>query len=234
MNPKNSPGSDVVARAVWSAGQSDESVHSLVHRVLQAREEHYEQAVDLGCGKGDAAIALRRLYAKYKGVDVVPYPDFPRHLDLSFVQADLEELPLPLEDASADLVVSVETIEHLENPRAFVREMVRIARPGGRIVLTTPNQLSLTSKLHLVFRNQFHAFQEAPGLYPSHISALVEEDLKRIARESGLTEIEVHFTNCGRIPFTRRRWPSVLGARGRWFSDNILLTARRPLQMEPT
>ncbi len=72
------------------------------------------------------------------------------------------------------------------------------------------------------------AFQEAPGLYPSHITALVEDDLRRMARECGLVDIEVHFTDSGRIPFTAHKWPLMLGARGRIFSDNVWLTAKRP------
>ena len=72
-----------------------------------------------------------------------------------------------LPDGCADAVVAVETIEHVENPRAFVRELTRLARPGGLVVVTTPNQLSLLSLLTLVTKGQFNAFEEAPGLYPA-------------------------------------------------------------------
>jgi 2-polyprenyl-3-methyl-5-hydroxy-6-metoxy-1,4-benzoquinol methylase len=120
----------------------------------------------------------------------------------------------------------VETIEHLENPRAFVRELARLAKPGGTVLVTTPNQLSLLSKLTLLTRNQFNAFQEAPGLYPAHITALLEVDLRRIARETGLEGVEVHYSGFGRIPFTARHWPRPL--QGRAFSDNVALLARRP------
>jgi 2-polyprenyl-3-methyl-5-hydroxy-6-metoxy-1,4-benzoquinol methylase len=40
-------------------------------------------------------------------------------------------LPIPLADAVADLVVCVETIEHLGNPRALTLELTRLAKPGG-------------------------------------------------------------------------------------------------------
>lgn len=46
---------------------------------------------------------------------------------------------LPAEDGAFDVAVSVDVQEHLENPGAFLRELVRITRPGGHVVVTTPN-----------------------------------------------------------------------------------------------
>jgi 2-polyprenyl-3-methyl-5-hydroxy-6-metoxy-1,4-benzoquinol methylase len=46
-------------------------------------------------------------------------------------------------DDYADVVASVETIEHLENPRAFMRQLARVVKPGGVVIVSTPNQLSL-------------------------------------------------------------------------------------------
>lgn len=46
---------------------------------------------------------------------------------------------LPAEDGAFDVVVSVDVQEHLEDPGAFLREVVRITRPGGHVVVTTPN-----------------------------------------------------------------------------------------------
>ena len=106
--------------------------------------------------------------------------------------ADLNA-PIPLEDGGADAVVSVETIEHLENPRAFMRELVRLVRPAGWSWSRPPNQLSLLSKLTLVIKNRFNAFTDAD--YPAHITALLESDLRRVATECGLDELETAFTN---------------------------------------
>ena len=162
------------------------------------------------------------------GCDVVSYEAFPHSRTTHYREVDLNKAPYPIDSASASVVVSVETIEHVENPRLLVREMARIARPGGLVVVTTPNQLSLTSKIHLVVKNEFLAFKEAPGLYPAHITALVEKDLWRIARECGLVDIRFRYTNHGRIPLTGASWPSRFGARGRWFSDNVVMVATRP------
>jgi glycosyltransferase involved in cell wall biosynthesis/2-polyprenyl-3-methyl-5-hydroxy-6-metoxy-1,4-benzoquinol methylase len=219
---------DVGARAALSEGRSSAPIISAVARALASRRPACGRIVDLGCGGGDVARQLSGTYRDYVGCDVVRYDGFPESDSIRFRAVDLNVTPYPLDSASTDVVVSVETIEHLENPRALVREMARIVRPGGWVVLTTPNQLSLVSKASLVGRNQFHAFQQAPGLYPAHITALVELDLRRIAGECGLVDVDVHYTDHGRVPFTTTHWPRRLGMKGQMFSDNVVLIARRP------
>ena len=85
---------------------------------------------------------------------------------MTFLRADLDGARLPLDDESVDVAAAVEVIEHLENPRAFVRELARITRPGGWVVVTTPNQLSALSLLTLLVKGRFSAFQERD--YPAH------------------------------------------------------------------
>ncbi|MGA9725745.1 MAG: methyltransferase domain-containing protein, partial [Candidatus Binatus sp.] len=162
--------------------------------------------------------------ARYVGADIARYEEYPS--DAEFHRVNLDCLPTPLGDGFADVVVAVETIEHLENPRALMREMVRLCCPAGRMVVTTPSQLSLATKASLLVKNQFLAFQEAPGLYPTHITALLEIDLIRIARECGLVDCAIFYSDNGRIPLTAAHWPGAFV--GRAFSDNLALLARRP------
>jgi hypothetical protein len=88
------------------------------------------------------------------------------------------------------------------------------------------------SKLSLVVKNEFVHFQERTGLYPGHISALLEIDLVRIYREVGLEGIRVRYSGAGRIPLSAAAWPGMLAARhgfrGRAFSDNVLVVGRKP------
>jgi len=58
-----------------------------------------------------------------------------------YVQADLQSLPF--RNDSFDIVVSCETLEHLEHPERGIRELVRISRNRGEFVLTTPNYFNL-------------------------------------------------------------------------------------------
>ena len=110
----------------------------------------------------------------------------------------------------------------IENPRAFMRELVRLAKPGGMVVVTTPNQLSLLSKMTLMLKNRFGAFQDVH--YPAHITALLEIDLVRIASACGLQSLSISYTNSGRIVFTPLHYPRTVSRRWpRAMSDNICL-----------
>jgi 2-polyprenyl-3-methyl-5-hydroxy-6-metoxy-1,4-benzoquinol methylase len=214
---------DTAGRARLSGGTSHEAIYATVARTLAGLGAGGD-LLDVGCGSGRLWGFVRGRFASYTGVDVVRYDGFPA--DGQFVEADADAGAVPLPDGSFDVVAAVETIEHLDGPRRFVAELVRLLRPGGWLVVTTPNQLSLHSLLSLVLRGYFAAFAEAPGLYPAHLTALVETDLLRIARERGLADARIVYTDRGRVPLTPLHWPRPL--RGRRFSDNLLLAARRP------
>jgi SAM-dependent methyltransferase len=228
------PRADTIAartidRALDSRGSSDsDALLGLVRALVQARGTS-DVVVDMGCGTGRLHDVLAGCYRRYVGVDVVRHAGFPDAPDAEFVQLDLDRADGALPAHTADVVCCVETIEHLENPRALARQLDRLARPGALIIVTTPNQLSLLSKLSLVLKNEFVHFQEGPGLYPAHVTALLECDLRRIAQETGWQDVAVHYSGEGRIPGIAARWPRWLtartGWRGRAFSDNIVLSA---------
>jgi 2-polyprenyl-3-methyl-5-hydroxy-6-metoxy-1,4-benzoquinol methylase len=217
-------------RALESKGTSNSRALYALVREIVARAGRVTTVVDLGCGTGTLHGELRGLFHRYVGVDVVRHSGFPEAADAHFVELSLDDASPSLPVTGADVVCCIETIEHLENPRALARVVSRCARPGALIVITTPNQLSLLSKLCLLVNDEFVQFQERPGLYPAHLTALLEVDLRRIAREAGWTETDVHYTAEGRMPFTGRHWPRWLcsrqGRRGRAFSDNVVLSAR--------
>jgi 2-polyprenyl-3-methyl-5-hydroxy-6-metoxy-1,4-benzoquinol methylase len=210
-------------RARESLGLGDDAVYAAVGRVLGRHEIFGKAIIDVGCGAGRLWPIVAHRFDHYVGADIVQWDGLPAAAE--FVRADLDREPLPIADRSGDLVAAVEVIEHVENPRALIRELVRVAKPGGWILVSTPNQLSLLSKLTLVLKNEFNAFQERPGLYPAHLTALLEADLRRIAAENALKLIEIGYSDAGRMPLVPWKWPRSF--RGRAFSDNILMLARR-------
>lgn len=216
---------DTITRARLSHGTSADAVYRMVAKTLQTRHNGGGTLLDVGCGQGKLWQYVADRFERYVGADVVRYEDFPNAG--VFLCVDLETGCVPLPANFAEVVVAVETIEHLENPRAFMRELVRLTKPGGWVVVTTPNQLSLLSKLTLLFFNEFNAFRDSS--YPAHLTALLEVDLRRIAHENHLEEITISYSCQGRIPGTSRHWPhwwSRLWPRS--FSDNILLVGRKP------
>ena len=218
-------------RARLSAGGSAAIIHASV--VAALNERAIRAAVDStsGCGTGASGRTSKATAIDTSVPTRFGTMDFQRMFSSS-ERNNLDAGSIALPDGSCDVVACVETIEHVENPRALMRELVRLARPGGWLVVTTPNQLSVLSKLGLLTKNEFVHFQERPGLYPAHISALLEIDLLRMCRENQLEQAMVRYSGQGRIPFTARNWPHPLrsrsGALGRAFSDNVLVIARKP------
>ncbi|HEX2092489.1 MAG TPA: methyltransferase domain-containing protein [Longimicrobiaceae bacterium] len=212
-------------RARHSAGISNAAIYAMVARALRSRGASGGLFLDVGCGVGNLARFVSGDFDEYVGADAVRYEGFPA--DAAFSQVDLDTGRLPLPDGAADVVAAVETIEHLENPRAFLRELVRLAKPGGWVIVTTPNQLSLLSLLSLVVKGRFVHFQDVH--YPAHLTALLEVDLRRIAGECGLVDVAIEFSQHGRVPGTARYYPQGLARRfPRALSDNVLMIGRKP------
>jgi SAM-dependent methyltransferase len=108
------------------------------------------RVLEVACGRGGFVFELARAGAQVTGCDFSSaalraattralhsngHTSVPR-----LVQGDAQNLPFA--DNSFDLVVSCETIEHLPEVRSALREMERVTRPGGKLLLTTPNYLN--------------------------------------------------------------------------------------------
>jgi SAM-dependent methyltransferase len=97
--------------------------------------------LDAGCGEGYGTASLATADAHALALD---YDSFTAaHLaqaypDLPAVRANL--VALPLRGGTVDVLVSLQTIEHLWDQEAFLAECSRVLRPGGLLVLSTPNR----------------------------------------------------------------------------------------------
>jgi len=86
--------------------------------------------------------------------------------------------PIPLGDAVLDKIVAMEVLEHVDDPRQFMSELVRVGRPGALYLLTVPDAVAEHAQ-KLV----------APGVYfekPNHVRIFAREEFERLVLESGL------------------------------------------------
>jgi len=100
-----------------------------------------KRVVDIACGEGYGAAALARAGARsVVGIDLSAdvCHQARRKYGLDARTGDAQAIPLP--DRSIDLVVSFETIEHVDAPEAFLRECARILVPDGILIVSTPNR----------------------------------------------------------------------------------------------
>jgi len=136
------------------AADAAEGVHEAVLALLQS--EPPGQLLDAPAGEGAFALHAReRGYAVVCG-DIAPARF--RSSDMKCLKLDLNQ-PWDLESESFDCVVSIEAVEHLENPWHLVREANRVLKTQGTLILTTPNILSIRSRLSYLlygYPNYFH------------------------------------------------------------------------------
>src|SRR5262249_35339231 len=108
---------------------------------------------DAPCGEGALAFNLHEKGIPVRALDIEATA--ASLLGDAFQIADLNQ-KLPIPDKSTDVVVSVEGIEHLENPHSFLREVNRVLKDDGKLILTTPNIVSLRSRVRFLGSGFFH------------------------------------------------------------------------------
>ena len=120
---------------------ADRGTHEVVVGLLE-RERDCKKLLDIPCGRGAFSQEMLARGFDVRSADCEELIELP---EARFCQADMNER-LPFADGELDAVVCIDGIEHIENPFAFVAECRRIVRPGGSVVLTTPNISSLRSR----------------------------------------------------------------------------------------
>jgi ubiquinone/menaquinone biosynthesis C-methylase UbiE len=98
-----------------------------------------------GAGYGTAILAesAKKVYGIDYSNDAIKYAkSLYKKENLQFLQGDASNIPL--DDSSLDVVVSLETIEHIPKPEKFVQEVVRILKPNGIFYVSTPNDDEFT------------------------------------------------------------------------------------------
>jgi len=110
-----------------------------------ALEARGTRALDVSCRNGEVMRALAARGFEVRGTrferGLPPIEGFPIDEGVDLTRG------LPYADESFDLVVITEVIEHLENHRAAIVDLARVLRPGGHLILTTPNIMRLDSRL---------------------------------------------------------------------------------------
>jgi SAM-dependent methyltransferase len=134
---------------VWRAGQTRR-----FEMVLRWAPLAEQTVLDVGCGVGMYTAAFRRETGHVFGVEI----EFERAQEAvgraaGVVQSPGERLPFP--DRAFDVVFSHEVLEHVTDDRACAAEMVRVTRPGGRIVVFVPNRLYFLETHGVYWRGRY-------------------------------------------------------------------------------
>jgi SAM-dependent methyltransferase len=165
-----------------------------------------KRVLDLGCRSG----ALTRHFLdgnSVVGLDVDPSAlEKAAALGVEPVQANVEE-PLPFDDASFDVVVAGELLEHLQFPDALVAEIRRVLRSGGLLAGSVPNAFRMQSRLRFLRGRP-------PEDDPTHL---------RMFSPNAVRELLAGFEDV-RLSFVGGRYARV---SARLFARDLVFTARK-------
>jgi SAM-dependent methyltransferase len=150
------------------------------HRYHFARRWCAGRAVlDVACGEGYGSALLAKDAASAIGIDISAEAIAHARAQYAFISNLRFEsascTQLPVENASIDVAVSFETIEHIAEQAQFLAELARVLRPGGLLVLSCPNRLEYRDKR--AFENPFHVKE----LYRDELAKLVSAHFPHVA-----------------------------------------------------
>lgn len=112
------------------------------------------RVLDLGAGQGAMSLLLQRAGYDVHACDL--HPEFFRCPGVECARSSIDQ-PLPYPSAHFDLVACLEVVEHLESNAALFGEIARVLRPGATLVFSTPNIVSLKSRLSFLFTGYFYS-----------------------------------------------------------------------------
>ena len=176
---------------------ASEGIHGIVIGFLSGQNQG--TVLDAPSGQGGLTKALENLGFKVFAGDLKRENMIYRNGRCT--QLDLNGV-LPFKDNSFDCAVCAEGIEHLENPHHLIREFSRVLRNEGSLVVTTPNVMTIKSRVRFLFYSYLDFFRYIGPVPPSerhhaeeydhqHINPIFYPELKFILEGNGFSVLRV-------------------------------------------
>lgn len=176
--------------------------HEVVYEFLAGRCAQRD-VLEAGCGEGYGADLLADVAHRVVGLD---YDESAvAHVRSRYPRVDMRHgnlAELPLADGEVDVVVNFQVIEHLWDQGQFVTECARVLRPGGALLMSTPNRITFSPGL------------DTP-LNPFHTRELNADELTELLTDNGF-ELEAMlgvFHGPGLLERDVRHGGSIIGAQ---------------------
>lgn len=126
-------------------------VYELIKRYIPSQGK----VLDVSCGNGEILDWLRQDGYSVRGTNYTKHPDACKSVDIDW-GVDICK-GLPYKDCTYDCVILLDVIAHLSDHNAAVREISRVIKPGGYIIVVTPNIMRINSRLHFLLTGFFKA-----------------------------------------------------------------------------
>lgn len=119
-----------------------------IRRLVAAHVPKGGSVLELSCGNGEALLSLLQDGYEVRGTNFTAYPNAPQNLPIDNGVDVLTGLAYA--DGSFDCVMLLDVIEHLSDQARVIREVARVVKPGGCVIVVTPNMMSLSSRLQFL------------------------------------------------------------------------------------
>src|SRR5215472_10079005 len=192
--------------------------------------------MDLGAQIGSFAIYAARLGLEVAAIDypyfVQPYGAFASQQGVDYRACDVSQEPLPFPSASFDFVTYMDVMEHhAYSPKKVLLEVSRVLKPGGCVVITTPNHASIYNRIALMMgksvNDPFPTFFETSrehSVYPGHHREYTRVELRAALERTGFNVTECRAIEEDLLP----EWHFLCQTAGRsklrgvWERKNVL------------
>lgn len=145
----------------------------ILNRITESLDLKNKNILDIGCGNGIEAKTLALSATSVTGVDIKFYKEWNEYWEenLRFQVADA--CHLPFSDSSFDIAYEKDVLHHLRTPSKALKEMGRVTKSGGHIILVEANRYNPISYFHMVLMcgHQHLSQRKFLNLLQSHLSS---------------------------------------------------------------
>lgn len=198
----------------WNSPATDEEVHRRELRAcVAALRDPTGTVVDVGPGRGLIPHALALLGHQVYTVESPQFAtssavDRLSRLGVKGLFAHVGSDPVPLESGTVDLVFCADVLEHVvHSPRPFLTELMRLLKPGGYLIVVTPNAIRLLTRVKVAagYSNwpPVEDFFDAE-YHVGHHKEYTPEELTHVLERVGLAQVSIEFVEnrIGTTPLT--------------------------------
>lgn len=175
--------------------------------------------LDIGCGNGEFIFKVKDKFTRLIGADIagtrlkfaqnklrnLPQKDRQK---ISFISFDADKT-YPFPDNHFDAVVMIATLEHFYDPYQVMKEVRRITKKGGQLIIQVPNLGFLPHRISVLTGNLPVTSEDETGWDGGHLHYFTVNSLRRLFNESGFNCQTI--TCSGIFAHIRRFWVKLLG-----------------------
>ncbi len=190
-----------------------------------------ERLLDIGCGAGVLAVAVRGKFREVYGVEVAQAAvDAARGNGVHAYRVDLDSDPMPFEDSFFDAITILSVLPYVYDPLDVLLQTQRMLRPGGQLLVSAANMRTLGKLYQQFVRGRFPAASK--GIAAGHDGGAMHyfcgRDLAQLVERAGFVIGETKGLYCRPAPFALLPDLWLFGTIKReFFSGEILLCAAK-------